>query len=114
MVAERNCCPPGCECTFAGENLWHLVTKQGLPVFTVLRTQHQEFSVDRVAKREAMRFRIARRRVEKEPGAFVGVLQFPRFATVGSLVDPRLVAITARHDIRRIRVKSLDVTKVEL
>ena len=61
-----------------------------------------------------MRFRIADQRVKKETGALVGVLQFPGLAAVGSFVDPRLIAIAARHDIRGIRAERVDIAKIEI
>src|SRR5206468_5833902 len=82
------------------------------PYTTLFRSQ-EKFAVDGIAKREAASFRVAGDRVEKKLLALVRVLKPPRFAAVGRLVNARLFAFSAGHQIGHLLVERHDPEKVE-
>lgn len=61
------------ERAFVGQGWWHRVTRKLLPVLAIARADQDEFSVHRIAQREAFLFRDAHQRVEKELWARVGI-----------------------------------------
>jgi len=70
-----------------------------IPVLAVSCAQQKKFAIEGIAERKAARFREAGDGVEKELLAFVGVLQFPRYAAVGCFVDAGFFAFAAGHDV---------------
>src|SRR5437879_8708435 len=75
--------------------------------------QQEKFAVDGIAEREAVRFREASDRVEKKLLALIRILKFPRLAAVGCLVDARLFAFAAGHQIGNLLGERHDPAKVE-
>ncbi len=70
--------------------------------------------VNRIGHRDAIIFIPARDRIKE--GLFIGIFEFqvPRYTAVGGFVYPRAFAVTDAQDIRRVSVKGLDVTEIEL
>jgi hypothetical protein len=114
MTAKRNRRPARGECALAVEDVGHFVPWQFFPALAIVGAEHQELATHGITQCNAMNFRIASQRIQKESPALVGILQFPGFTAVGRFVYPRLVAFTARHHVRRIFAESFNVPKIKI
>src|ERR1700683_5207715 len=99
--------------TLPGQPWGHFVAWQFVPVLAIFGAHDQEFAVERIAQRHTMRPGVAIQGIEEKPRARVGVLQCPRRAAVGRLVDTGPIAIAARHRVGNIGIKALDIAEIK-
>src|SRR6516225_10517409 len=99
---------------FLRQGLWHSGRRQPLPPLAIPGVQNHEPSIERVAQRIAVGLRQALERIQKKLFALIGILELPARSPVRRLVDPRLRAFSARHQIGLGLVKYHHAAKIEI